>query len=278
MGEFERSFRERYATANLIRVTSSLSNGRVSRDDGYRRRVGWGEKKRDGEREGARLAEREPRTRESAGHQFVMRSPRVSWHEPQGRDCANPLASSTANIPPRRSRKLPAKVTDMLIKETSLRYYDSTLSRPRIDPVVPSFLSLSLSLSPSLSLSLCTSHSGRLVGNPEIAHAHCHTVVYDFRWHDDDKDVVLVCFACFPEGDFDRSLKRVEMLELEVVLRVDQEFWVSINAAGNNAFGENYEREINLISLQVTLRRVDLEKITVDLCTLSLPIATTKTI
>ena len=154
MGEFERSFRERYATANLIRVTSSLSNGRVSRDDGYRRRVGWGEKKRDGEREGARLAEREPRTRESAGHQFVMRGPRVSWHEPQGRDCANPLASSAANIPPRRSRKLPAKVTDMLIKETSLRYYDSTLSRPRIDPVVPSFLSLSLSLSLPLSLSL----------------------------------------------------------------------------------------------------------------------------
>lgn len=67
-----RSFRgEGYATASLIRVTSSLSN--VSRDDGHE----W-----DGERKrGRRREERESvvDSRDQVeGFQFVMRGPRVA--------------------------------------------------------------------------------------------------------------------------------------------------------------------------------------------------------
>ena len=81
------------------------------------------------------------------------------------RDPVCRATSSPANIPSGRPRKPPPKVANMLIKETSLRYRDTstTPSRLRIDPFP---LSLSLSLSP------CVSRFRRLVRNPEIAHAH----------------------------------------------------------------------------------------------------------
>ena len=61
-------------------------------------------------------------------------------------------------------------------------------------------LSLSLSLSPFLT-------PGDLSGILKSrTHTPTHVFVYDSRWHGDDKGLVLVCFACFSEGEGFRSI------------------------------------------------------------------------
>lgn len=113
------------------------------------------------------------------------------------RDPVCRATSSPANIPSGRPRKPPPKVANMLIKETSLRYRDTTTpSRLRIDPFP---LSLSLSLSP------CVSRFRRLVRNPEIAHAHRRATSSTIS-----DGTSFMRFACFSGGkrrgmDFDRS-------------------------------------------------------------------------